>query len=104
VNPLVPAKSVKDLVALIKANPGKYNFTGAGTGSPTHLIGEQFRLSLGLDLVHGRSPRQSQATRQSPSSGCGGARRASRVSACAEATRSEHAGGRDADECALTPR
>jgi tripartite-type tricarboxylate transporter receptor subunit TctC len=52
VNPSVPAKTVKDLVALIKSNPGKYNFTGAGTGGPVHLMGEQFRLSLGLDLVH----------------------------------------------------
>src|SRR5215470_2315003 len=40
VNPSVPATTVKELVALIKANPGKYNFTGAGTGSPTHLMGE----------------------------------------------------------------
>jgi tripartite-type tricarboxylate transporter receptor subunit TctC len=52
VNPSVPAKTVKDLVALIKSNPGKYNFTGGGTGGPVHLMGEQFRLSLGLDLVH----------------------------------------------------
>jgi tripartite-type tricarboxylate transporter receptor subunit TctC len=52
VHPSVPAKTVKDLVALIKSNPGKYNFTGGGTGGPVHLMGEQFRLSLGLDLVH----------------------------------------------------
>jgi tripartite-type tricarboxylate transporter receptor subunit TctC len=52
VNASVPAKTVNDLVILIKSNPGKYNFTGAGTGSPGHLIGEQFRMSLGLDLVH----------------------------------------------------
>jgi tripartite-type tricarboxylate transporter receptor subunit TctC len=52
VNPSVPAKSVKELVALIKENPGKYSFASGGTGSPTHLAGEQFRLSLGLDLVH----------------------------------------------------
>jgi tripartite-type tricarboxylate transporter receptor subunit TctC len=52
VNPSVPAKTVKDLVALIKSNPGKYNFTGGGTGGPVYLMGEQFRLSLGLDLVH----------------------------------------------------
>ena len=52
VNSSVPAKTVKDLVSLIKSNPGKYNFTGGGTGGPVHLMGEQFRLSLGLDLVH----------------------------------------------------
>jgi tripartite-type tricarboxylate transporter receptor subunit TctC len=52
VNPSVPAKTVKDLAALIKENPGKYSFASGGTGSPTHLAGEQFRLSLGLDLVH----------------------------------------------------
>src|SRR5215468_636894 len=52
VNPSLPVETVKDLVALIKANPGKYNFASPGTGTPAHLVGEQFRLSLGLDLVH----------------------------------------------------
>jgi tripartite-type tricarboxylate transporter receptor subunit TctC len=52
VNPLLPVRSVKDLVALIKAHPGKYNFASPGTGTPGHLVGELFRLSLGLDLVH----------------------------------------------------
>jgi len=52
VNPAVPAKSVKELVDLIKANPGKYNYASAGTGTQSHLAGEQFRLALGLDLVH----------------------------------------------------
>lgn len=52
VNPSVPATNVKDLVALIKANSGKYSFASGGTGAPPHLAGEQFRLSLGLDLVH----------------------------------------------------
>ncbi len=52
VNPSVPAKTVKDLIALIKANPGKYNFASPGTGTPSHLLGEQFRITLGLDLVH----------------------------------------------------
>jgi tripartite-type tricarboxylate transporter receptor subunit TctC len=51
-NPSVPAHTVKDLVALIKSNPGKYNYASPGTGTPGHLVGEQFRLSLGLDLVH----------------------------------------------------
>ncbi len=52
VNPLVPAKTVNDLIALVRANSGKYSFASGGTGSQTHLAGEQFRLSLGLDLVH----------------------------------------------------
>jgi tripartite-type tricarboxylate transporter receptor subunit TctC len=37
---------------LVKANPGKYSFASPGTGTPPHLVGELFRLSLGLDLVH----------------------------------------------------
>jgi tripartite-type tricarboxylate transporter receptor subunit TctC len=52
VHPSVPAKTVKELVDLIKANPGKYSFASAGTGTTPHLSGELFRLSLGLDLVH----------------------------------------------------
>jgi tripartite-type tricarboxylate transporter receptor subunit TctC len=52
VHPSVPALTVSELVALIKANPGKYSYASPGTGTPGHLVGEQFRLSLGLDLVH----------------------------------------------------
>jgi tripartite-type tricarboxylate transporter receptor subunit TctC len=52
VHPSVPANTVKDLVALIRANPGKYSYSSAGAGTQAHLAGEQFRLSLGLDLVH----------------------------------------------------
>src|SRR6266576_1978032 len=52
VNPAVPAKTVEELVELIKANPGKYSFSSAGAGTQAHLAGEQIRLSLGLDLVH----------------------------------------------------
>jgi len=53
VNPAVPARTVEDLITLIKANPGKYNYaSGGGVGSPGHLVGEQFRLSFGLDLPH----------------------------------------------------
>jgi tripartite-type tricarboxylate transporter receptor subunit TctC len=51
VNPEVPAKSVKELVALVKANPGKYGFAQPATGSTPHLSGELFKQSLGLDLV-----------------------------------------------------
>jgi tripartite-type tricarboxylate transporter receptor subunit TctC len=52
VNPSVPAKSVSELAALIRNNPGKYSYSSAGTGTQSHLAGEQFRLSLGLDIVH----------------------------------------------------
>jgi tripartite-type tricarboxylate transporter receptor subunit TctC len=51
VNPSVPARNVKELVALIRANPGKMSYAHAGTGTQSHLAGEQFRLKLGLDLV-----------------------------------------------------
>jgi len=52
IHPAVPAQSVRELVALIKENTGKYSFASAGTGTQSHLAGEQFRLLLGLDLVH----------------------------------------------------
>jgi tripartite-type tricarboxylate transporter receptor subunit TctC len=52
VNPSLSAKNVKELVDLIKANPGKYSFASAGTGTTPHLAGELFKLSYGLDLVH----------------------------------------------------
>jgi tripartite-type tricarboxylate transporter receptor subunit TctC len=51
VNPSVPAKTVQELIALIKANPGKYSFASPGIGSTPHLSGEIFRISQGLDLV-----------------------------------------------------
>jgi tripartite-type tricarboxylate transporter receptor subunit TctC len=47
-----PAKSVRDLVALAKANPGKLNFSSAGIGTPPHLIGEMFKQKAGVDIVH----------------------------------------------------
>jgi len=52
VHPSVPAQTLKDLIALIKANPGKYSYASPGTGTPGHLVGETFRMTLGLDLVH----------------------------------------------------
>jgi len=52
VYPSMPAKTVKELVAVIEANSGKYSYASAGIGSPSHLTGELFRISLGLDLVH----------------------------------------------------
>ena len=52
INPSLPVKTTNDLVALIKTGPGKYSFASPGTGTPGHLVGELFRLSLGLDIVH----------------------------------------------------
>ena len=51
VYPEVPARSVRELIDLVKANPGKYSFAQPGTGSTPHLAGELFKLKFGLDLV-----------------------------------------------------
>src|SRR5947207_11347248 len=52
VNPQVPAKTLPELVQLIRDNPGKYSYAGPGVGSTPHLGGELFRLTYQLDLVH----------------------------------------------------
>jgi tripartite-type tricarboxylate transporter receptor subunit TctC len=52
VNPSVPAKTLPELIQLIRDNPGKYSFAGPGVGSTPHLGGELFRLAFKLDLVH----------------------------------------------------
>jgi tripartite-type tricarboxylate transporter receptor subunit TctC len=52
VNNAVAAHDVKELVALIRSTPGKFNFASAGVGTPSHLLGEQFKQKLNLDLVH----------------------------------------------------
>jgi tripartite-type tricarboxylate transporter receptor subunit TctC len=51
VNPDFPAKSLKELVDLVKANPGKYSFAQPATGSTPHLAGELFKQKYALDLV-----------------------------------------------------
>jgi tripartite-type tricarboxylate transporter receptor subunit TctC len=51
VYPELPARSVRELIDLVKANPGKYSFAQPGTGSTPHLAGELFKLKFGLDLV-----------------------------------------------------
>jgi tripartite-type tricarboxylate transporter receptor subunit TctC len=51
VHPDLPAKSVRELIDLVKANPGKFSFAQPGTGSTPHLAGELFKLKFGLDLV-----------------------------------------------------
>src|SRR5262245_34221963 len=52
INPSVAANTVQELVALIKASPGKFSYASAGTGTGAHLTGELFRSALDLDLVH----------------------------------------------------
>jgi tripartite-type tricarboxylate transporter receptor subunit TctC len=52
VNPSLPARSVKELVALAKAKPGEINFASGGNGSGTHLSGELFKLMARINIVH----------------------------------------------------
>ena len=52
VNPGVPAKNVKELIALAKAKPGKLNFGSSGTGGSNHLAGELFDAMAGVKMVH----------------------------------------------------
>ena len=50
--PKVAASSVKELLALARANPGRLNFGSTGLGAPPHLVGELFRQTTGIDVVH----------------------------------------------------
>jgi tripartite-type tricarboxylate transporter receptor subunit TctC len=50
-NPEVKAKTVKELVELIKSSPGKFSYAQPGIGSTPHLAGELFKLRFGLDLA-----------------------------------------------------
>jgi tripartite-type tricarboxylate transporter receptor subunit TctC len=52
VHPSLPVKSVADLVAYAKANPGKLNYASAGIGNTIHLAGELFNASAGVNIVH----------------------------------------------------
>jgi tripartite-type tricarboxylate transporter receptor subunit TctC len=52
INPAFPAKSLPELIAYAKANPGKLNYSTPGIGTPPHLIGEMLKLRAGVDIVH----------------------------------------------------
>jgi tripartite-type tricarboxylate transporter receptor subunit TctC len=52
VNPSLPAKSLAELIAHLKANPGKLSFASQGNGSSGHMAGEQFKQLAGVDIVH----------------------------------------------------
>jgi tripartite-type tricarboxylate transporter receptor subunit TctC len=52
VHPSVPAKTLPELIAFAKANPGKINMASAGIGTPPHMAGEQFKLAARINLVH----------------------------------------------------
>ena len=51
-HPSVPAKNMKELVALLKSNPGKYTYASSGNGSSQHLSGEMFKLLTGTSILH----------------------------------------------------
>ncbi|MCX7211221.1 MAG: tripartite tricarboxylate transporter substrate binding protein [Burkholderiales bacterium] len=51
-NPSIKANSVSELVALIKASPGKFTYASSGSGSTIHLSGEMFKSMLNLDIAH----------------------------------------------------
>ena len=52
VHPSVPAKTVQELIDLVKKEPGKYSYASSGNGTPLHLSGELFKSMAGVDIVH----------------------------------------------------
>jgi tripartite-type tricarboxylate transporter receptor subunit TctC len=52
VHPSVKAGSLRDLLALARANPGKITFASTGQGTGTHLVGEMFKVAAGIDITH----------------------------------------------------
>ncbi|HET7201161.1 MAG TPA: tripartite tricarboxylate transporter substrate binding protein [Burkholderiales bacterium] len=52
VNPSIPAKNVKELIALLKASPGKYSFASSGSGATSHLMSVLFNSMAGVNAVH----------------------------------------------------
>ena len=52
VNPSLPVKTIPELIAYAKANPGALNFASSGIGSTLHVAGELFKMMTGVDIVH----------------------------------------------------
>src|SRR5262249_2931436 len=52
VNAGVSVRSIADLIAYGKANPGKLSYSTPGAGTPPHMIGEMFKMRTGLDITH----------------------------------------------------
>jgi tripartite-type tricarboxylate transporter receptor subunit TctC len=52
VNPSVPAKTVSEFIVYARANPGKINMASSGNGSVSHVFGELFKMTTGVNLVH----------------------------------------------------
>ncbi|MBL8380139.1 MAG: tripartite tricarboxylate transporter substrate binding protein [Burkholderiales bacterium] len=52
INPSLPAKSVAEFIALLKANPGKYSYASGGNGSSAHFTAELFKTMAGVDIAH----------------------------------------------------
>ena len=52
VHPAVPAKDLKEFIALAKAKPGKLNYASSGPGTPYHMAGELFKAMSRTDIVH----------------------------------------------------
>ena len=52
VHPSVPVKTVAEMIALARAQPGKLNYGSGGVGTPAHVIGESFKSVVGVDLTH----------------------------------------------------
>lgn len=52
VNPNLPVRNLRELVALAKAQPGKINYASAGNGTVNHMLGEMLKTAAGIDIVH----------------------------------------------------
>ena len=52
VNPSVPVRTIPELIAYARANPGKLNFATPGVGTPPHVAGELFKMMTGIDILH----------------------------------------------------
>ncbi|MEO8751629.1 MAG: tripartite tricarboxylate transporter substrate binding protein [Casimicrobiaceae bacterium] len=61
VSPSVPAKTMKEFIAYVKANPGKLNYASSGKGTPSHVESEVLKETLGLDIVEVQYKSTSQA-------------------------------------------